>query len=132
MSSIISIYKVKIDSCYFLYLRIMNHMYKKKITKKLPCIVDTLLKLNNEQIELLSDNLLNKFGPIFISIASLFFMFLGVILVILSSSSILAIMGFLFMGAGSAVIFPMAISMIRVEGRSIHSINLYMSLTVNL
>lgn len=35
-------------------------MYKKNITKKLPCIVDTLLKLNNEQIELLSDNLLNK------------------------------------------------------------------------
>jgi len=38
----------------------MKHMYKKNITKKLPCIVDTLLKLNNEQIELLSDNLLNK------------------------------------------------------------------------
>jgi len=38
----------------------MKYMYKKNITKKLPCIVDTLLKLNNEQIELLSDNLLNK------------------------------------------------------------------------
>ena len=61
-------------------------------------------------IRFLGDNLLNKFGPIFISIASLFFMSLGVILVILSSSSILAILGFLFMGAGSAVIFPMAIS----------------------
>ena len=61
-------------------------------------------------VRFFGDNLLNKFGPIFISIASLFFMFLGVILVILSSSSILAILGFLFMGAGSAVIFPMAIS----------------------
>ena len=61
-------------------------------------------------VRFFGDNLLNKFGPIFISIASLFFMFLGVILVILSSSSLLAILGFLFMGAGSAVIFPMAIS----------------------
>ena len=61
-------------------------------------------------VRFFGDNLLNKFGPIFISIASLFFMFLGVILVILSTSSILAILGFLFMGAGSAVIFPMAIS----------------------
>ena len=61
-------------------------------------------------IRFFGDNLLNKFGPTFISIASLFFMSLGVILVILSSSSILAILGFLFMGAGSAVIFPMAIS----------------------
>ena len=61
-------------------------------------------------VRFFGDNLLNRFGPIFISIASLFFMFLGVILVILSSSSILAILGFLFMGAGSAVIFPMAIS----------------------
>ena len=61
-------------------------------------------------IRFFGDNLLNKFGPTFISIASLFFMSFGVILVILSSSSILAILGFLFMGAGSAVIFPMAIS----------------------
>ena len=61
-------------------------------------------------VRFFGDNLLNKFGPIFISIASLFFMFLGVISVILSTSSILAILGFLFMGAGSAVIFPMAIS----------------------
>jgi hypothetical protein len=38
----------------------MKHMYKKNITKKIPCIVDTLLKLNTEQIELLSDSLLNK------------------------------------------------------------------------
>ena len=56
------------------------------------------------------DNLLNKFGPILISVASLFFMFLGIFLVVLSNSSILAILGFLFLGAGSAVIFPMAIS----------------------
>ena len=61
-------------------------------------------------IRFFGDNLINKFGPTSISIASLFFMSLGVILVILSSSSILAILGFLFMGAGSAVIFPMAIS----------------------
>ena len=61
-------------------------------------------------IRFFGDNLLNKFGPTFISIVSLFFMSFGVILVILSSSSILAILGFLFMGAGSAVIFPMAIS----------------------
>ena len=56
------------------------------------------------------DNLLNKFGPILISVASLFFMFLGILLVVLSNSSTLAILGFLFLGAGSAVIFPMAIS----------------------
>ena len=56
------------------------------------------------------DNLLNKFGPILISAASLFFMFLGIFLVVLSNSSTLAILGFLFLGAGSAVIFPMAIS----------------------
>lgn len=56
------------------------------------------------------DNLLNKFGPILISVASLFFMFLGIFLVVISISSTLAILGFLFMGAGSAVIFPMAIS----------------------
>ena len=61
-------------------------------------------------VRFFGDNLLTKFGPILISIASLFFMFLGVLLVILSNSSILAILGFLFMGAGSAVIFPMAIS----------------------
>ena len=61
-------------------------------------------------VRFFGDNLLNKFGPIFISIASLFFMFLGVFLVVLSNSIILAILGFLFMGAGSAVIFPMAIS----------------------
>jgi len=56
------------------------------------------------------DNLINKFGPILISIVSIVFMFLGIFLVILSSSSTLAILGFLCMGAGSAVIFPMAIS----------------------
>ena len=61
-------------------------------------------------VRFFGDNLLNKFGPILISVASLFFMFLGIFLVVLSNSSILAIMGFLFMGAGSAVIFPMAIS----------------------
>ena len=38
----------------------MKHIYNKNITKKLPCIVDTLLKLNSEQIELLSNNLLSK------------------------------------------------------------------------
>jgi len=61
-------------------------------------------------VRFFGDNLLNKFGPIFISVASLFFMFLGIFLVVLSNSSILAILGFLFLGAGSAVIFPMAIS----------------------
>ncbi len=61
-------------------------------------------------VRFFGDNLLNKFGPILINIASLVFMFLGIFLVILSSSSTLAILGFLFMGAGSAVIFPMAIS----------------------
>ena len=61
-------------------------------------------------VRFFGDNLLNKFGPILISVASLFFMFLGIFLVVLSNSSTLAILGFLFMGAGSAVIFPMAIS----------------------
>ena len=61
-------------------------------------------------VRFFGDNLLNKFGPILISVASLFFMFLGIFSVVLSNSSILAILGFLFMGAGSAVIFPMAIS----------------------
>ena len=61
-------------------------------------------------VRFFGDNLLNKFGPILISVASLFFMFLGIFFVVLSNSSILAILGFLFMGAGSAVIFPMAIS----------------------
>ena len=61
-------------------------------------------------VRFFGDNLLNKFGPILISLASLFFMFLGIFLVVLSNSSTLAILGFLFMGAGSAVIFPMAIS----------------------
>ena len=61
-------------------------------------------------VRFFGDNLLNKFGPILISVASLFFMFLGIFFVVLSNSSILAILGFLFLGAGSAVIFPMAIS----------------------
>ena len=61
-------------------------------------------------VRFFGDNLLNKFGPILISVASLFFMFLGIFLVVLSNSSKLAILGFLFLGAGSAVIFPMAIS----------------------
>ncbi len=61
-------------------------------------------------VRFFGDNLLNKFGPILISVASLFFMFLGIFSVVLSNSSILAILGFLFLGAGSAVIFPMAIS----------------------
>ena len=61
-------------------------------------------------VRFFGDNLLNKFGPILISVASLFFMFLGIFLVVLSNSSTLAILGFLFSGAGSAVIFPMAIS----------------------
>ncbi|MEC7206812.1 MAG: MFS transporter [Pseudomonadota bacterium] len=61
-------------------------------------------------VRFFGDNLLNKFGPILISVASLFFMFLGIFLVVLSNSSTLAILGFLFLGAGSAVIFPMAIS----------------------
>ena len=61
-------------------------------------------------VRFFGDNLLNKFGPILISVASLFFMFLGIFVVVLSNSSTLAILGFLFMGAGSAVIFPMAIS----------------------
>ena len=61
-------------------------------------------------VRFFGDNLLNKFGPILISVASLFFMFLVIFLVVLSNSSILAILGFLFLGAGSAVIFPMAIS----------------------
>ena len=61
-------------------------------------------------VRFFGDNLLNKFGPILISVASLFFMFLGIFLVVLSNSSSLAIFGFLLLGAGSAVIFPMAIS----------------------
>ena len=61
-------------------------------------------------VRFFGDNLLNKFGPILTSVASLFFMFLGIFLVVLSNSSTLAILGFLFLGAGSAVIFPMAIS----------------------
>ena len=61
-------------------------------------------------VRFFGDNLLNKFGPILISVASLFFMFLGIFLVVLSNLSTLAIFGFLFLGAGSAVIFPMAIS----------------------
>ena len=61
-------------------------------------------------VRFFGDNLLNKFGPILISVASLFFMFLGIFLVVLSNSITLAIFGFLFLGAGSAVIFPMAIS----------------------
>ena len=61
-------------------------------------------------VRFFGDYFLNKFGPILISVASLFFMFLGIFLVVLSNSSTLAIFGFLFLGAGSAVIFPMAIS----------------------
>tara|TARA_B100000963_G_scaffold87094_1_gene74697 strand:+ start:89 stop:1267 length:1179 start_codon:yes stop_codon:yes gene_type:complete len=61
-------------------------------------------------VRFFGDNLLNKFGPVPVSIVSLFFMFSGVFFVILSSSSTMAILGFLFMGSGSAVIFPMAIS----------------------
>ena len=61
-------------------------------------------------VRFFGDNLLNKFGPILISVASLLFMFLGIFLIVLSNSSTLAILGFLFLGAGSAVIFPMAIS----------------------
>ena len=61
-------------------------------------------------VRFFGDNLLNKFGPILISVASLFFMFLGIFLIVLSNSITLAIFGFLFLGAGSAVIFPMAIS----------------------
>ena len=61
-------------------------------------------------VRFFGDNLLNKFGPIMISVASLFFMFLGIFLIVLSNSITLAIFGFLFLGAGSAVIFPMAIS----------------------
>ena len=61
-------------------------------------------------VRFFGDNLLNKFGPILISVASLFFMFLGIFLVVLSNSSTLAIFVFLFLGAGWAVIFPMAIS----------------------
>tara|TARA_B100000242_G_scaffold67105_1_gene41687 strand:+ start:374 stop:1552 length:1179 start_codon:yes stop_codon:yes gene_type:complete len=61
-------------------------------------------------VRFFGDNLLNKFGPILISVASLFFMFLGIFLVVLSNSITLAIFGFLLLGAGSAVIFPMAIS----------------------
>ena len=61
-------------------------------------------------VRFFGDNLLNKFGPVLISVASLVLMFLGIFLVVLSNSSTLAILGFLFMGAGSAVIFPMAIS----------------------
>ena len=41
------------------FINKMKHI-NKSITKKLPCIVDTLLKLNSQQIELLSDNLLSK------------------------------------------------------------------------
>ena len=61
-------------------------------------------------VRFFGDNLLTKFGPILISVASLFFMFLGIFLIVLSNSITLAIFGFLFLGAGSAVIFPMAIS----------------------
>ena len=61
-------------------------------------------------VRFFGDNLLNKFGPFLISDASLFFMFLGIFLIVLSNSITLAIFGFLFLGAGSAVIFPMAIS----------------------
>ena len=61
-------------------------------------------------VRFFGDNLLNKFGPILISVARLFFMFLGIFLIVLSNSITLAIFGFLFLGAGSAVIFPMAIS----------------------
>ena len=61
-------------------------------------------------VRFFGDNLINRYGPTLISTVSLVCMFLGVFLVFLSQSSLLAILGFLLMGAGSAVIFPMAVS----------------------
>ena len=61
-------------------------------------------------VRFFGDNLIDRFGPILISTVSLVCMFLGVFCVFLSQLSLLAILGFLLMGAGSAVIFPMAIS----------------------
>ena len=61
-------------------------------------------------VRFFGDNLIDRFGPTLISTVSLVCMFLGVFCVFLSQLSLLAILGFLLMGAGSAVIFPMAIS----------------------
>lgn len=57
-----------------------------------------------------ADYFVNKFGSTRVSFQSLISMFIGVICVTFSLTPGMAIFGFLLMGAGSAVIFPLAIS----------------------
>ena len=57
-------------------------------------------------VRFFGDNLLNKFGPILISVASLFFMFLGIFLVVLSNSSTSGNIGVLINGSWRGGNFP--------------------------
>ena len=61
-------------------------------------------------IRYFADQFVDKYGPERVSLYSLIAMVLGVGCVVFSFDPMIALLGFLFMGGGSAVIFPLAMS----------------------
>lgn len=57
-----------------------------------------------------ADKFVNQYGPEYVSKISLLCMFFGVLLVVFSPAASAALAGFALMGAGCAVIFPLAMS----------------------
>ena len=66
--------------------------------------------LSQAVVRYFADPLVERFGPRSVATASVVGMGIGVILVSCSMSPAMALVGFLFMGGGSAVIFPLAMS----------------------
>ena len=66
--------------------------------------------LSQALVRFFADPFVERYGSRLIAFISILFMALGVCLVSFATSFLIALIGFLFMGAGSAVIFPLAMS----------------------
>ena len=66
--------------------------------------------LSQALVRYFADPLVERFGPRSVATASIIGMGFGVVLVTISVAPPMALIGFLFMGGGSAVIFPLAMS----------------------
>ena len=72
--------------------------------------------LSQALVRYFADPLVEHYGPTSVALASVIAMAIGVLLVTFAAFPTMALLGFLFMGGGSAVIFPLAMS--AAAGRS--------------
>lgn len=70
----------------------------------------TLFAVSQFAVRFIADQIVERYGPVSVSLISLIILGAGCLCVSLSTAPVTALIGFVMIGAGTAVIFPLAIS----------------------